>query len=59
LIDDYYALAPIIMPKVENNPEQLEKIFNTITECVKDIKEGQNDRALNTYLNMVKGLEVL
>jgi hypothetical protein len=59
IVDDYYSLAPIIMPKVENSPSKLEWIYDIIKDCVYDIKLGKNESALNRYSSMVQELKEL
>jgi hypothetical protein len=59
LVDDYYALQNQIMPKVVANSERLEYIWQTIRQCVQDIKNDNKESALNRYTKMVEYLKGL
>lgn len=56
IIDDYYAVAPVIVQKIKNSQypdECYQYIYRVIVECVECIDKGANDEALSKYQNMV------
>jgi len=55
LVVEYYKTAPNIVPLLTD--KQLEYIYGVIKNCVKDIKEGKKESALNRYTNMVAELK--
>ena len=59
LVQEYYKLAKTIEPKIKNNREILKSIYNTIRQCVRSIKSGNNAHALNLYCDMVNNLKEL
>ena len=55
LVVEYYKAALSLVPLLTD--EQLEYIYKVVTDCVKDIKVGRNESALNRYTNMVAELK--
>jgi hypothetical protein len=55
LVVEYYKTAPNIVPLLTD--KELEYIYGVVTACVKDIKEGKKESALNRYTNMVAELQ--
>ena len=56
LIEEYYAVAPAIVEKIEgsaNADEYFKDIYQTILRCVEAIKKGENENALTLYKQMV------
>jgi len=55
LVVEYYKTAPSIVPMLTD--KELEYIYGVVTDCVKDIKNGKKESALNRYTNMVAELQ--
>lgn len=55
LVVEYYKDAPSIVPMLTD--KELEHIYQVVTACVKDIKAGKKESALNRYTNMVDELK--
>ena len=55
LVVEYYKDAPSIVPMLTD--KELEYIYQVVTACVKDIKDGKKESALNRYTNMVAELK--
>lgn len=60
MIEEYYRIAPLIIEEIQNSsdPHQIyNSIFDVIRCCVKLIKSGENQEALDEYKSMVLGLK--
>jgi len=55
LVVEYYKTAPSIVPMLTD--KELKYIYSVVQDCVKDIKEGKKESALNRYTNMVANLK--
>ena len=56
IIDDYYAVAPTIVQKIDNssNPDEYyQYIYRVIIDCIECIDNGANEDALSKYKSMV------
>lgn len=56
LVVEYYKTAPAITKMLDD--KQLEYIYGVVCECVRDIKQGRKESALNRYTNMFTELKV-
>lgn len=59
IIDEYYKLAPIILPKIKNSWRLRNKISSILDQCVEDIKHNKRANALNMYYGMTLMLKNL
>lgn len=57
LVKEYYEKGPSIVQKILNNNVYLDYVFNVITKCVQDIKNGRDELALQRYKDMVNNLQ--
>ena len=56
LVEEYYAIAPAIVEKIEgsaNADEYFKDIYKTVLRCVEAIKGGENEIAVALYKQMV------
>ena len=56
MVDYYYAISPKIIEHL-SNPSDFEKVWNTITDCVKAIELGKHQRAISLYKDMTLSLK--
>ena len=59
LVQEYYRLAPAIVERIKDKPPVLDYVHATVQLCVKDIKAGRFELALNKYKNMVVQLSTV
>lgn len=60
MIELYYQHSPEIVNAIRRRDDEddiLKKLYGVICNCVKAIKQGDNDYAYNTYCNMVMQLK--
>ena len=56
LVDEYYAIAPAIVEKIDKSPsanEYYQDIYQTVLRCVDAIEKGDNETAVDLYKQMV------
>lgn len=59
MVEEYYKFAPGIVEKIKNNKELLDYVYSIVKQCVKDVKEGENEKALEGYKNMFRKLATI
>ena len=60
MIEEYYNIAPLIVAKLEMQPNAMELfnvLYNRILISVNLIEAGQNEEALQNYIDMVLDLK--
>ena len=57
MVEEYYEIGPEIVKNINGDKKVLEYIFNTIKECIANIKNCRRDLAINSYINMVNKLK--
>lgn len=61
LIEDYYAKAPYLLALIDTNPDRdqiLRQLYDRyLVQCIHAIEQGNRDRALSTYKEMLSYLE--
>jgi len=60
LIEEYYRTAPLIVAAMERDPRRSEivgRVYDVVTQCVHLVRAGQQPRALNEYIELVRGLQ--
>ena len=56
LIDEYYAVAPKIVQKIEGSgkaDEYYQDIYKTVLACISAIRAGESEKAVELYRQMV------
>lgn len=56
LIEEYYAVAPAIVQKIESSnkaDEYYKDIYQTVLRCIEAIRSGENETAVALYKQMV------
>ena len=56
LIEEYYAIAPAIVQKIESSnkaDEYYKDVYQTVLRCVQAIQKGENENAVALYKQMV------
>jgi len=60
LIEEYYRTAPLIVAAMECDPRRSEivgRVYDVVTQCVYLVRAGQQPKALDQYIELVRGLQ--
>ena len=57
LVEEYYAIAPALVEKINHSPNKdtiYQAIYERICQCIRAIEDGEKEKAIALYKEMVK-----